>query len=57
MPDILLKKVPSDVVKHILKRQYEAKTKKGISQYSLSTAVIQIIRKDMPEPKKSKKDD
>ena len=43
-PTIPLKEVPLDVRKYMLKIQGEAKERKGISQYSLSLTVFQIIR-------------
>jgi hypothetical protein len=44
MPTLPLKEIPLDVKKHILKIQGEIKEKKGISQYSQSQTIFQIIR-------------
>lgn len=58
MNDILLKNVPLDVRKYILKTQWEIKCQKGVSQYSQSMAVIQIIKNQIiSDIKKSKKED
>lgn len=42
--DLLLKDVPEDVLKIILKKQGDEKVKKGVKQYSMSLAVFKIIR-------------
>lgn len=44
MTTIYLKDIPEDLVKHILKIQWDNKVKKGVGKYSQSKAVIQIIR-------------
>lgn len=47
MSQILVKDVPLEVLKYILKLQSEEKIQKGISQYSLSAVVIKIIKKQI----------
>jgi hypothetical protein len=50
----LIKDVPDDVLKFVLKRQGDNKVKKGISQYSLSQTIFQIIKEHNQFPKKEK---
>lgn len=45
MSSFVLKKVPEDVLKTILKVQGEIKVKRGITIYSLESAVYYIIKK------------
>lgn len=44
MSSIYVKGIPEDLVKHILKIQWDNKIKKGVGKYSQSQTVIQIIR-------------
>ena len=52
--DILLRDVPDDVLKIILKRQWDEKDKKLRKQYSLASAVFSIIKE--AEKSKNKED-
>lgn len=57
MPNILVKDVPSEVLRYILKLQSEEKIQKGISQYSLSAVIIKIIKKQIAsDARKSRKE-
>lgn len=47
MPSLLLKSVPLDIRKYLLKIQMDAKIEKGINQYSLETALYKVVRKQM----------
>jgi hypothetical protein len=42
--DLLLRNVPIDVLKTILKEQGKEKEKRGLKQFSLSTTVFKIVR-------------
>jgi hypothetical protein len=42
-----LRKVPTDIMIFILKRQHETKTRKGILNYSQELTIYQIIREVM----------
>lgn len=44
MPTLLIKNLPDDLKKYIVKVQGETKNKKGISQYSMEAALLQIIK-------------
>lgn len=44
MPDIILKNVPEDVRKIILKEQNKEKENRGRMQYSMSLTIFKIIR-------------
>lgn len=53
MPSILMKGIPDDVKKYIVKIQGEIKNTKGISQFSQQATIMHIIRehKKMKEKK------
>lgn len=42
--DLLLRGMPIDVLKIILKEQGKEKEKRGLKQFSISTTIIKIIR-------------
>lgn len=42
--DLLLRSVPIDVLKIVLKQQGKEKEKRGLKQFSLSTTIFKIIR-------------
>ena len=42
--DILLRSLPIDVLKIVLKEQLKEKEKRGLKQFSLSTTIFKIIR-------------
>jgi len=44
MPDIILKSVPEDVRKMIIKQQLKEKEDRGTNQYSMSCVIFKIIR-------------
>lgn len=44
MADLLLKKVPEDVRKILLKQQGKEKENRGTNQYSLSSVVYKIVK-------------
>jgi hypothetical protein len=54
MAAINLKKIPDHILKYLLKVQWEAKSAKRISQYSLEKTVYKIIE-EHEELKKQKK--
>lgn len=41
---ILLKNIPLDIKKYILKTQFEIKSQKDVEQYSQAKTVIQMLR-------------
>lgn len=57
MSQILVRDVPVEVLKYLLKLQSEEKIQKGISQYSLSAVVIKVIKKQIAaDARKNKKE-
>jgi hypothetical protein len=42
--DLLLRGMPIDVLKVVLKEQGKEKEKRGLKQFSISTTIIKIIR-------------
>lgn len=42
--DLLLRGLPIDVLKVLLKEQGKEKEKRGVKQFSLSTTIIKIVR-------------
>jgi len=44
MPDLVLRSLPEDVRKIILKEQLKEKEIRGINQFSMSTTIYKIIR-------------
>lgn len=53
--DILLKNVPDDIRKFIVREQAKEKENRGTQQYSLSMTIVKLIR-ELKECKKSHDD-
>lgn len=44
MPDIILRNIPPDIQKVLVREQAREKENRGINQYSLSSTIQKIIR-------------
>jgi hypothetical protein len=55
MATITLKSIPEDLVKFILKKQFDMKVDRGINQLSLEKAIYKIIREQKELEEKNKK--